>query len=171
MCAALNPVELPSKSLVDCADLIASGLRQRTLARREWTHAGHLLACISLIRRHGPAEALRTLREAIPAYNTATGVANTSTSGYHDTITVYYVWIVDRLMANGSDPTAVLTDPAVARGALRRWWDTETLMSPAARAAWLPPTLGDGDPDQPPATAGMIDTVAPSGTGVARPSR
>ena len=129
------------------ADRIADGLLDRTLPKARWTHEGHLLACISLVRRFGAVEALAIVRAAIPLYNEATGVANTPTSGYHDTITVYYVWAIDRLVADGLGPAGILRNERVARTALLAWWDRETLMSPTARAGWLAPTsVVDGGP-------------------------
>lgn len=126
--------------LRDVADRIAEGLLDRTLAKPRWTHEAHLLACVSLIRHHGAAGALAILRSAIPAYNEATGVANTPTGGYHDTITVYYVWAIDRLLAEGLDIPGILLNPLVERTALLAWWDRDTLMSPTARAGWVEPT-------------------------------
>lgn len=144
---APDPPDRSTDDLCELADQIAAGLLDRTLAKPRWTHEGHLLACVSLVRRHGPTEALRIVRAAIPLYNEATGVANTPTGGYHDTITVYYVWVVERLLAEGLGAPAVLADRRVERTALLAWWDRDVLMSTAARMAWLAPTItGDGGP-------------------------
>src|SRR5262245_38224870 len=43
-------------------------------------------------------EALGLLRDGIMRYNVARGVANTETSGYHETITRFYVWVIDRYL-------------------------------------------------------------------------
>ncbi|MCU1364485.1 MAG: hypothetical protein JWN39_124 [Ilumatobacteraceae bacterium] len=117
----------------------------RTLPKAEWTHEGHVLACLSIVSSMGAVRALEAIRAAIPPYNEATGVANTTTGGYHDTITVYYVWAVDRLLAAGATPTQVLADPLASRTAPLEWWDRGTLMSSQARAAWLPPSIVSGD--------------------------
>jgi hypothetical protein len=135
--------------LVVLADQVATGLLDRTLPKPEWTHEAHILACVSLVRRFGAAEALAVLRAAIPPYNESTGVANTTTGGYHDTITVYYVWAIDLLLAEGFMVAELLAHPLVERTALLAWWDKDVLMSPGARAAWLPPTTRDGDDRRP----------------------
>ncbi len=135
-----NMPDRPVDHLCELADQVAAGLLDRTLPKPRWTHEAHLLACVSLVRRLGPAEALRILRASIPPYNEATGVANTTTGGYHDTITVYFVWAIDRLLGDGMDTASVLRDPAVERTALLAWWDRETLMSPTARLRWVTPT-------------------------------
>ncbi len=133
--------------LRELADRIANGLLDRSLPKPRWTHEGHLLACVSLVGSHGAAGALAILRTAIPRYNESTGVANTPTGGYHDTITVYYVWAIDRLLGEGLATARILRDPTVTRTALLVWWDRDTLTSPAARAGWVEPTsTGDGGP-------------------------
>lgn len=146
--AAMNTPERPADRSVDhllaLADQTATGLLDRTLPKSEWTHEGHILACVSLVRRLGAAEALAVIRAAIPPYNEATGVANTPTGGYHDTITVYYVWAIDLLLSRGSTVAELLADPLVDRTALLAWWDRDVLMSPGARASWLPPATSDG---------------------------
>lgn len=145
MSTSSSPPDRSVDHLRELSDQVAAGLLDRTLAKVEWTHEAHLLACIAIVRRHGPAAALGVLRSAIPSYNEATGVANTPTSGYHDTITVYFVWAIDRLLAAGSDTASILGHPTVARTALSAWWDPATLMSPTARAGWVAPDrAGDG---------------------------
>jgi hypothetical protein len=139
----------PTDHLAGVADQIADALLARTLPKSRWTHEGHLLACISLVRRHGPADALAILRGAIPPYNESTGVANTTAGGYHDTITVYYVWAVNRLLVEGRDAPAILGHSLVERDALFEFWDRETLMSPSARAAWMEPTKGPDGEERP----------------------
>jgi len=145
--AAMNTPEHPADRSVDhlvvLADQVATRLLDRTLPKPEWTHEGHILACVSLVRRLGAADALEVLRAAIPPYNEATGVANTPTGGYHDTITVYYVWAIDVLLAADLSVAQLLSDPLVERTALLAWWDRDVLMSPGARASWLPPTRRD----------------------------
>ena len=128
---------------------IGEGFLACTLAKTEWTHEAHLLACLELVHRFGPGEALAILRAAIPPYNEATGVANTPTGGYHDTITVYYVWAIDRLLGAGKNVAEVLADHLSERTALLDWWDRDILMSSAARTAWVPPTVA-GDGPRPP---------------------
>lgn len=131
--------------LIGTADEVADMMLACTLPKPRWTHEAHVLACVSLTLRYGAAEALGLLRTAIPRYNNSTGIHNTTTSGYHDTLTVYYVWAVDRLLERRSRIDAVLADDAVDRRAALAWWDSATLFSVAARAHFVTPNLtGDG---------------------------
>ena len=68
-------------------DRIGRGVLDRTLPKSEWTHAAHFAAACWLLCR-SDMNALRDMPGVIRAYNEATGVANTDTSGYHETITL-----------------------------------------------------------------------------------
>jgi hypothetical protein len=120
---------------------ITEGLETATLPKPQWTHRAHVLAAVTLVRRHGAAEALARLRLAIPRYNEATGVANTDSGGYHDTITVFYVWAVDRLVSAGLSTTAILWHPLTSFEAANSWYDPATLWSVAARRSFVPSNL------------------------------
>ena len=63
---------------------IGRGLIDRTLPKSAWTHAAHFASAIWLLTNYGDSFAVRALPGFIRAYNEATGVANTDTSGYHD---------------------------------------------------------------------------------------
>ena len=120
-------------------DTVLDGVLTRTLPKPDWTHEAHVAACWSAVRRHGVDGALPLLRDGIRRYNEATGVANTSTSGYHETITCYFVGAVGRLAARPFDD--VLADPTVGREGPLRHWSREVLFTAEARADWVEPDL------------------------------
>src|ERR1700733_204488 len=66
---------------------VARGLIDRSLPKSEWTHAAHFASALWLLKRGG-SRALGEKATVISAYNETTGVANTETSGYHETITL-----------------------------------------------------------------------------------
>jgi hypothetical protein len=73
-----------------CDDEIVSigrGLLDRTLPKPMWTHAAHLAAAVWIITSRPDLDAGAALPAAIRAYNESTGVANTDSGGYHETIT------------------------------------------------------------------------------------
>ncbi|MEZ5298551.1 MAG: hypothetical protein R2697_20430 [Ilumatobacteraceae bacterium] len=114
------------------------------MPKPEWTHEAHLIACwVELSVRGGDVDAtLDSLRDVIRSYNEATGVANTATGGYHETITRYYVDAVAAVGATTVDE--LLADPRCSRDAPLRLWPKEILFTPEARAIWLPPTAPSG---------------------------
>src|SRR5690349_14771897 len=89
-----------SMSRVTETERVARALIDRTLPKAEWTHHAHLRTGLCHVLQHGPIIALELLRARITAYNESVGTANTDTSGYHETITRFYVTIIDRFLAS-----------------------------------------------------------------------
>ena len=90
---------------------------------------------------------MERLRARICAYNESVGTANTDTSGYHETITRFYVVIIDRFLSTvdrTADPD-VLADLLIAQYGDRRLplhhYSEKRLFSPVARRAWVEPDL------------------------------
>lgn len=94
-----------------------------------------------LVQHLGEAGAIAHARTSIRRYNETTGVANTDTGGYHETITRYYLSVLARHAAAGSAFADVLADPATDHDAVLRHWRRETVFSVAARRGWVPPDL------------------------------
>ena len=110
-----------------------------TLPKAEWTHEAHLVVCHAALASRTPVETVNFLRDAIRAYNDATGVENTTTSGYHETLTRYYVGAVASL------GTEALSEVLVARRCVTSapldHWTRAVLFDPTARAEWVDPDL------------------------------
>jgi hypothetical protein len=129
-------------------DRIAQAFIARTLPKREWTHEAHLKVGLWHALRHPAAAddpALELLRGRIRAYNEATGVPNTDTGGYHETITRFYLMLIRRFIAS-ADPSRPMDELAAElilrhgdRGLPLRHYTAARLFSTAARAGWLPP--------------------------------
>jgi hypothetical protein len=128
-------------------DLVAA-FRARTLTHAEWTHAAHLTVGACYVSRLGPAAALARLREEIPRLNERHGTPNTSTSGYHETITAAFVRLLDEGLATFAPEVALerriaalLAGPLGGSRVLLGFWSRDVLMSPRARAEWVEPDL------------------------------
>lgn len=113
--------------------------RDRTLPKIEWTHEAHLRVCWASLSQLSTTEAIDFLRHGIRAYNLATGVENTPTDGYHETLTVYFVRTVGHLDATTIEQ--VIDAPQVTRAAPLRHWSRDLLFSQQARAEWTEPDL------------------------------
>lgn len=128
-------------------DRIAQGLIARTLPKAEWTHEAHLRAGLWHVHHHGPFVALDLLRERIAAYNESVGTRNTDTSGYHETLTRFYVVVIDRFLstADRSLDTDALAAQLIAAYGDRRLplhhYSEQRLFSTVARRAWIEPDL------------------------------
>jgi hypothetical protein len=118
-----------------------------TLPGDDWTHFAHLRVGLWHLLRYPPHEALDLLRERIRRYNESLGGINSDTAGYHETITAFYVWAIDRFLA-AVDRTQPIDDLAAQlirdhgdKELPRRYWSKDRLMSTPARLAWVEPDL------------------------------
>lgn len=127
---------------------IARGLIERTLPKSGWTHAAHFAAAFWLLRDRGDAT-FRDLPPLIRAYNESTGVANTDTTGYHETITIASLrvaraWLRGRAGMPLHAALAELLAGVYGRSDwLLAYWSRERLFSVAARREWVDPDLRD----------------------------
>lgn len=127
-------------------ETIARGLMDRTLPKREWTHAAHFASACWLLRQ-AQIDALREMPQLIRLYNEATGVANTQTSGYHETITLASLraaraWLAERpSMPLHLAIEALLASELGKSDWLLKYWSREVLFSVAARQSWIEPDL------------------------------
>src|SRR5215472_8450971 len=124
-------------------DRIGRGLLERSLPKAEWTHAAHFAAAFWLARHPG-MHALRDMPRLIRAYNEATGVPNTDSGGYHETITMGSLRAARAWLA-ARPPHAPLYEAlnellASEYGRsdwLLSYWSRSLLFSVAARRAWV----------------------------------
>ena len=125
---------------------IAHGLIDRSLPKSSWTHAAHFAAALWLLRERGTL-AMKDMPPLIRAYNEATGVPNTATSGYHETITLAslragHAWLTRR---PGAALHVVLDELLASPFGRSDWlfiyWSRPVLFSAAARKTWVEPDL------------------------------
>jgi hypothetical protein len=125
---------------------IGRGLLDRSLPKVEWTHAAHFAAAFWLVRRPD-MNALRDMPDLIRAYNEATGVTNTDSTGYHETITVASIratraWLADRAaIPLHAALNEMLASDYGRSGWLLTYWSRPLLFSVAARRTWVEPDL------------------------------
>lgn len=77
-------------------DEFLQSFRDGTLAKAEWTHGAHVAAAASYLFAADVAAVLPRLRLEIRAFNEAVGGSNTATSGYHETLTCFWLLIVNQ---------------------------------------------------------------------------
>jgi hypothetical protein len=136
---SLSPAEL---------DAFAGRFAACTLTRSEWTHLAHLTVGAWYVTHYGAAEALARLRVGIRRLNESFGGVNSSASGYHETITRAYLTLLDQFLAASPAELSLAErvdrlsrSPLSDRQALLGFYRRDTLMSVAARVAWVAPDL------------------------------
>lgn len=127
------PLTIGSSALSDAAFLTA--LQDCSLPLENFHHGDHLRLAWLHLHAHGLPAALSIIRNTIRTFAAHHGKA----AIYHETITT--AWVA--LLASHHEPTFAefLTSNADLLNAklLERYWSPQTLFSPSARDAWVPP--------------------------------
>jgi hypothetical protein len=116
-----------------------------TLPRAEWTHHAHLLVALWYLVRHTEAYATKLIRDGIQRYNRACGIETTKTSGYHETITLFYIRVIRRFLSDANRDCTLgtlansLINVCGDKNLPLEYYSRERLMSWEARTMWLEP--------------------------------
>jgi hypothetical protein len=127
-------------------DALLSGFKDGSWPGRDFRHPAHLAVCACFILDGD--HAMERLRLAICRYNENQGGKNTADSGYHETITRFWVDIVrDAIEAMPPGLTRLETARDIVarfrdqRDLFQKHYDFDVLKSREARAVWIPPTV------------------------------
>jgi hypothetical protein len=129
-------------------EYVAKGLLDLSLPKAEWTHAAHFAATLWLMRERPDIDLPTQLSSLIRAYNEATGVPNTDTGGYHETITQASIRAARAFLEafSLSRPlhvvvAALMASPLGERDWLLAYWSKDRLSSVEARRNWVDPDI------------------------------
>ncbi|MBE9013949.1 hypothetical protein IQ250_27545 [Pseudanabaenaceae cyanobacterium LEGE 13415] len=116
------------------------------LARSKWTHSAHLTIAVWYLI-NDPHTATDQIRCGIQRYNQAHGIESTPTSGYHETMTQFWIHrlrndidrmnVHDSLLNLTNQLTNCYSDPTL----VFQYYSHEVLFSPEARSRWIEPNL------------------------------
>jgi hypothetical protein len=120
------------------------------LEKEEWTHEMHLLVGCAMVVRYGK-NALFEMRQRIIRHNEAIGTLNSDDSGYHETLTVYWLWVIRKFLKEKQLKTfdeitldALLFEENMAkRNEWADFYKLETIKSVAARRNFVQPDFGE----------------------------
>jgi len=126
---------------------IGRGVLDLSLPKPLWTHEAHFAAALWLISCRQDLDASRDMPGFIRAYNEATGVANTDTDGYHETITQASLRAARSFLRQNPGRSLCAVCNALTASPLGRsdwllaYWTRERLFSVDARRRWVEPDL------------------------------
>lgn len=118
-----------------------------TLPYHEWNHRAHLTVGLWYLTRYKEAEATNYIRTNIQKYNHACGMSQTKSTGYHETITLFYVWVVNKYLKNPGGRNSIvelvngLLENYGERSLPLKYYSKDRLMSWDARISWVEPDL------------------------------
>jgi len=125
---------------------LRTGFDSCTLPKAEWTHSAHIAVGTMYVCELGGQAALAHLRQAIPRYNESQGGQNTDSSGYHETLTRFWV---DRLvefvtalppgLTNAERSLAAVETFGSRAGLYEQYYSFDVVKSVEARKGWIPP--------------------------------
>ncbi len=133
--------------VLDAQKLVAD-FESCTLPKMDWSHEAHLLAGMSLYFRYGN-EAYKAMKTRVIRYNEAVGTANTEDSGYHATITMYWIWIIHIFCKKNkltsfnqyAVDTLLMSEAMVQRNSFLEFYEKNTILSKEARKEIVLPNL------------------------------
>jgi len=126
---------------------VIEGFRARSLPFERWTHQAHLAVGLWHVRGFGEEPSKDLLRRGISTYNESVGVPNSDTRGYHETVTMYFVWAAARYLESPRPPALVdlvndfVESPHGSKDGIFIFWSRDLLLSTPARRGWIEPDL------------------------------
>ncbi len=127
---------------------IVRGFIDKSLEAARFDHQAHLVVGLWYAQWYPSEQATQLLRQNIKAFNVAKGGENTDTSGYHETITVFYVWAIEQFLSSTNKDlpleelaNQLLASPIVHKEYPLKYYSKERLFSVKARHQWVEPDL------------------------------
>jgi len=131
------------------------GFEAGTLPKAEWTHGAHVAAAAYYLHRNAHQSAYDTayasvlplIRQRIQSFNLAVGGANTATSGYHETLTRFWLRVVVAHLRDRRPGTPLeAAQSAVAEFGEQRalhtlYYSGDVVKDSEARLGWREPDL------------------------------
>jgi hypothetical protein len=129
-------------------DSFAAAWETGALPKSEWTHAAHVAMAARQYALHG-GDSLDRMRIGICRFNLAVGTANTKSSGYHETLTRFWMEIVARVLTNAAldnqDPwpaaRVAVDELGHRRGLHTSYYSFDVVGCTEARRVWIAPDL------------------------------
>jgi len=125
-------------------ELIAGFISCR-LSREEWTHTAHLIVCVHFLSTYEYYDAILRIKLGIIKFNETIGLENSIDRGYHETMTLFWVWVVKAYLEDKSnwgleDRVNGLLDSPFSKKYLPFFFYSEDLIfSRKARTRWVDP--------------------------------
>jgi len=135
------------KTTEEVVELVKS-FEERKLMRSDWTHAALLTVGLYYCVRFSFGFAINLMRDGICELNDTHGVPNTRFSGYHETMTVFWMIVIKQfvevsksynLAQMANELIAICSDPRLPL----EYYSRELLISPQAREEHVQPDLDD----------------------------
>lgn len=123
-----------------------------TLPRDMRNHHAHLIVALWYLIHYDQQTAINLIRERIQRYNSAMNIKTTKNSGYHETITLFWIYLVSSYLYNIRQTDILKTNFLLKlannliylygdKNLPLEYYSRDLLMSLEARQSWLEPDL------------------------------
>ena len=117
-----------------------------TLPKAMWTHRAHLAVGTWYLVNFPEKIAIGRVRTGIQHYNRCVGTANTPSSGYHETLTLFWLRTIRRFLLENDGMgdklkavRGVVEEFGGQRDLFKQYYSFDVVASREARARWVPP--------------------------------
>jgi hypothetical protein len=124
-------------------DSLIKEFENKTLPKSLWTHHAHLTAGMYYLHRYDFYATLCIMKARIITYNESVGGVNSPSEGYHETLTVYWLKVLDQFMSDKRTRplfeicNSFLNSTYSNKELPFQHYGRERLMSVEARATWI----------------------------------
>ena len=119
-----------------------------TWPKSAWTHAAHVTVATCYALDYPLEEATSRIRQGIQHYNRSVGTINSDHSGYHETLTVFWMAIVRAQLTRIPPGTprleivrTVVEQLGTRRDLFKDYYGIDVVKSVEARRSWVAPDL------------------------------
>lgn len=133
---------------VEEAEKLVAAFENCTLDKDDWSHEAHLLAGMKTCILY-QENAYLEMKKRVIRFNESVGTINSKSSGYHETITFYWIQILHHFCKKNNitsfDQEAVntllMSEALVQRNSFLQYYSKDLIMSSKARLELIKPDL------------------------------
>ncbi len=128
-------------------DKLITAFQSATLPRTEWNHDAHLIVALWYLLNYPESQAINRIRYAIQRYNRLCGIKTTKDNGYHETLTMFWVKMLNFSVLNEAKNNGlaeiypILIERLGDVSLPLKYYSRERLLSWEARINWMEPDL------------------------------
>ena len=128
---------------------LATQFQAGTFPAKQWTHDAHLAAALWYLNHYDFTEATYYLKTSLIIYHHSQGGKHNMESGYHETLTQFWMWAVDAFLKEEDNRNLSLEDqlkhllasPWADKHLPLQYYTKEYLFTPGGRAFLLQPDI------------------------------
>ena len=128
------------------AETLINQFENGTLPKSEWTHEAHLIVGLKIVLTY-KEQAFPEMKKRIIHFNESIGTINSESSGYHETLTVFWLWAIKQFCEEKGitqfDVDAIdellFYEPLSRRKLVEEYYSEVILFLPEARRRFIRP--------------------------------